>query len=500
MKKLLIFIVAYNAETTIAKVIGRIPYEDLNKDFILEVLIIDDQSSDSTFRRAIEETNKYPFKINVLVNPKNLMYGGNQKVGYQYAINNSFDYVALIHGDGQYAPEVLPILMKPLNTGQADAVFGSRMLTRGGAIKGGMPLYKFVGNKILTRLQNFILSSSLSEFHSGYRIYSVEALKEIPFELNTNDFHFDTEIIIQLFLAKKRIAEIAIPTYYGDEICRVNGIKYASDVILVSIRSALQKYGFLYDDKFHVAKDLTNLQYKLKLGYLSTHTMAIDAVESGSKVLDIGCAGGYIGKQLMNKGCQVTGIDCFDLQEGIKLNNFIKADLNAYEMPKFQEFNYILMLDIIEHLNSPEMFIKRLRIATSNNPALKIIVTTGNIGFIIQRLLLLVGIFNYGEKGILDRDHKRLFTFSTLKKLFSQYGFEIISTKGVPAPFPLVFKNNCIAKILLSINKFLIRFLPTLFSFQIYIEVKPKISIDYLLRLAVENSNYRKEDINRLNE
>ena len=117
----------------------------------------------------------------------------------------------MIHGDGQYAPEELPTLVAPLRDGQADAVFGSRMMTRFGALKGGMPLYKFVGNRILTAIQNLLLGTSLTEFHSGYRVYSVAALQKIPFRLNSNDFHFDTEIIIQLLNARQRIVELPIP-------------------------------------------------------------------------------------------------------------------------------------------------------------------------------------------------------------------------------------------------------------------------------------------------
>jgi len=218
--KLLVFIVAYNAATTITDVLSRIPQE--LAVFDTEVLVIDDSSSDDTFERAktLAATEKLPFKTKTLFNPMNQGYGGNQKIGFHYAIENQFDFVALVHGDGQYAPEKLPDLVKPLVDGDADAVFGSRMIKGQSALKGGMPLYKFVGNKILTRIQNTLLGSNLSEFHSGYRIYSVKALKKIPFDLNTNDFHFDTEIIIQLLRAQLRIKELHIPTYYGDEICR----------------------------------------------------------------------------------------------------------------------------------------------------------------------------------------------------------------------------------------------------------------------------------------
>ena len=230
--KLLVLIVAYNAEETIQNVLLRIP-QSLLEDFLVEVLVLDDASSDRTFEQAQEilNTSKLPFKVHVLINPSNQMYGGNQKIGYHFAIVNDFDFVALLHGDGQYAPESLPELTRPLLSNLADAVFGSRMLVPGDARRGGMPLYKFVGNRILTWFQNRLLGANLSEFHSGYRVYSVKALELIPFDRNTNDFHFDTEIIIQFLFRKLRIVELPIPTYYGEEICRVNGLKYAWNVV-----------------------------------------------------------------------------------------------------------------------------------------------------------------------------------------------------------------------------------------------------------------------------
>src|SRR3954463_5328492 len=155
-KRLLVFIVAYNAETTIEKVLSRIPASLHSAD--VEVLIIDDSSKENTFRNGIRyEQGHSAFKITVLRTPENQGYGGNQKLGYRYAIDHGFDIVALVHGDGQYAPEELPNLLQPLESGDADAVFGSRMLVPGAARKGGMPFYKRIGNRILTRFQNWVL-------------------------------------------------------------------------------------------------------------------------------------------------------------------------------------------------------------------------------------------------------------------------------------------------------------------------------------------------------
>ena len=252
--RVLIFIVAYNAAATLGWVLDRIPAAMRRPG--VEVLVIDDSSPDNTFQTGVEYASRRRddsgLKITVLRNPENQRYGGNQKLGYRYAIEHGFDFVALVHGDGQYAPECLPDLLAPLVRGEADAVFGSRMMHKGGARRGGMPLYKLVGNKVLTRFQNALLGTRLSEFHSGYRLYSVRALRQVPFEANTNDFHFDTEIIIQFVLAGLRIKELPIPTYYGEEECRVNGLRYAKDVCKAMLRARLHGMDLLYDRKFDV--------------------------------------------------------------------------------------------------------------------------------------------------------------------------------------------------------------------------------------------------------
>ena len=132
-QRVLIFIVAYNAESTIRNVLTRVPV-DLNSEYEIEVLIIDDASHDKTFDEShlAQNEENLPFPVTILFNPENQGYGGNQKIGFHYAIEQGFDFVALVHGDGQYAPECLPDLLRPLASGDADAVFGSRMLTRGG--------------------------------------------------------------------------------------------------------------------------------------------------------------------------------------------------------------------------------------------------------------------------------------------------------------------------------------------------------------------------------
>ena len=234
MVKIGILVVAYNAESTIESTLSRIPEAFVSE--IHSILISDDKSKDLTSARATNFADSSRLPIQVVSQPINLGYGGNQKFGYSWAIQNHWDVVVLLHADGQYAPEFIPQIVKPLLENKADAVFGSRMLNKRDALKGGMPKYKWVGNQILTFLQNKLTNQNFSEWHSGYRAYTVEALLKLNLGKLSNGFRFDTQIILELLAAKQRITEIPIPTYYGDEISHVNGLEYAREIIWDTLR------------------------------------------------------------------------------------------------------------------------------------------------------------------------------------------------------------------------------------------------------------------------
>jgi glycosyltransferase involved in cell wall biosynthesis len=232
-KKYMVLIVAYNAQSTIINLLHRIPKKVWQT--AEEIIIADDASQDNTsliaedYKRAYARNN-----LTIIHHTKNKGYGGNQKWGYAYAIRKKYDAVVMVHGDAQYPPEQIHELVTPLLEGKKDFMFGSRMA--GNPLKGGMPLYKYFGNIFLTTLENFVLGTSLTEFHSGFRAYSTVALQSIPLEKTSDGFHFDSEIIIQLIIARKRIGEIIIPTRYGTEKCHVKVIPYGLHILFELIR------------------------------------------------------------------------------------------------------------------------------------------------------------------------------------------------------------------------------------------------------------------------
>ncbi|MBA3882510.1 MAG: glycosyltransferase [Chthoniobacterales bacterium] len=484
-KRLLIFVVAYNAAATIEKVLSRIP-QSLHTDDV-EVLIIDDSSKDDTFRNGLRYQQKYSaIKITILRTPENQGYGGNQKLGYRYAIDHCFDFVAMVHGDGQYAPEELPNLVGPLVRGEAAAVFGSRMINKASARAGGMPLYKWVGNQVLTGFQNRMLGTSLSEFHSGFRLYSTAALAQIPFEKNTNGFHFDTEIIIQLVLAKLHIAELPVPTFYGDEICHVNGMKYAWDVFKATIKARLCGIHLFYDRKFDVNPEID--QHSDKLGFASSQRFAVDASISGKRVLQLGIGHANVAAELKRRSCDVTAIDFAASHLRASASPAMPFSAPSPAVPSDAgTYDQILLMDLIEHLYDPENFMDELRRQTGNQRP-EVIITSANVAFFVTRMMLALGQFNYSRKGILGLGHRRLFTFKSLRALLEQAGYQIIEEAGVPAPFPLAIGTNRWSAALLKLNRALIGFSKSLFSYQVCIRSRALPDLRHLLTETISGS------------
>jgi len=490
--KILILITAFNVEKLISKVIDRLPDEIKTNKIYYEILIIDDASSDDTLAEIIKiKENFDELKITCLSNKKNLGYGGNQKIGYFYAIKNNFDYVVLLHGDGQYAPEKILEMLDPLIKNEADAVQGSRMINRLDALRGKMPIYKFFGNVGLTFAQNLMTGMKMSEYHSGYRAYRVQSLNEIPFHLNSNHFHFDTQIFLQLNILKKKIKEIPIPTFYGEEISSLKSISYGFAILNTTLHYYFQKYGIFYDKKFNFLDDNNSNRYVSKLDFLSTHQKTYETVKADSKILTIGCGNAYVEKRLSEKkNCKIVGIDQFKIENSSFMESFEIKDFETDEI-KFEskDFDYILFLDVIEHLSNPEDFLIRLNNQISKNQNIELIISTPNVANIFIRMMLFFGFFNYGKKGILDKTHKRLFTLNTFKKILEESNFEIKKIHSIPPPFPLAIKNNFFANILLQIFKIGNIIASRLFAFQFLIIAKPKPNLEFLLSEAKIKEN-----------
>jgi glycosyltransferase involved in cell wall biosynthesis len=202
---------AYNAEKTLEITCKAIP-----KNIIDKVLVIDDASNDKTITIAKK------LKLEVIEHKRNLGYGGNQKTCYKTALKKKADIIIMLHPDYQYDPKLIPLLIQPIKKRYFDIMLGSRMQSRKSALDGGMPVYKYIFNRILTFIENISLGLHLSEYHTGYRAYTREVLEKIPFETFSDDFIFDQQLLIAAHSKRFRIGEIAVPTKYFPEASSIN--------------------------------------------------------------------------------------------------------------------------------------------------------------------------------------------------------------------------------------------------------------------------------------
>ncbi len=241
-RKIIVVMPAYNAAKTLRKT-----YSELPMDIVDDVIVVDDCSTDSTSQVALELKLQH-----VIRHEKNRGYGGNQKTCYKAAMDLGADVVIMVHPDYQYEPKLVTAMSSLIATGVFDVVLGSRILGTG-AIKGGMPIYKYIANRLLTAFQNIMVPYKLSEYHTGYRAFSKEVLSSLPLENNSEDFIFDNQMLLQVIGSGFSIGEITCPTRYLEDSSSIDipsSIKYGLSVLLTTIEYRLVKMGWMKSKRF----------------------------------------------------------------------------------------------------------------------------------------------------------------------------------------------------------------------------------------------------------
>lgn len=236
-KKVIVVMPAYNAEKTLEQT-----YREIPMDIVDDIILVNDASKDNTVLEAERLGIRH-----IITHPQNRGYGGNQKSCYNKALELGADIVVMLHPDYQYTPKLILAMSSIIANGLYPVVFGSRILGKG-ALKGGMPLYKYISNRALTLFQNILMNQKLSEYHTGYRAFSREVLEKVNYELNNDDFIFDNEMIAQIFDAGFEIGEVTCPTKYFDEASSINlsrSIKYGLGVLGVSVGYFMKRLGWV---------------------------------------------------------------------------------------------------------------------------------------------------------------------------------------------------------------------------------------------------------------
>lgn len=234
--KIIVVMPAYNAEKTL-----EYTYRSIPEGWVDEVILVDDGSRDHTIEVASH------LGLTIIRHPHNAGYGANQKTCYTQALNRNAEIIIMLHPDGQYDPVIIPDMIRVILNKKADVVLGSRLLMPGGALKGGMPLYKFVSNRFLTELENFVLGQHLSEYHTGYRAYTRQVLETVPYLRNSNDFVFDQQFLFQVIAFGFQVAEVPVTTKYFSEASSINfanSVNYGLSTLGLSIRYLAHRLGW----------------------------------------------------------------------------------------------------------------------------------------------------------------------------------------------------------------------------------------------------------------
>jgi glycosyltransferase involved in cell wall biosynthesis len=243
---------AYNAEKTLRKT-----YDEVPKDVVDQVILVDDYSADATLQLANE------LGLTAFRHDTNTGYGGNQKTCYREALKSDADIIVMLHPDYQYTPKLVVSMAGMIAYGEYDAVLASRIIG-GGALEGGMPLYKYIANRFLTLFQNILVGQKLSEYHTGYRAFSREVIESLPLGENSDDFVFDNEMIAQMIFFGHRIGEVSCPTKYFPEASSINfgrSVRYGLGVLGTSVKFRLQKWGLIKNRIFDArGRKLNQLQ------------------------------------------------------------------------------------------------------------------------------------------------------------------------------------------------------------------------------------------------
>ncbi|MBT0663428.1 glycosyltransferase family 2 protein [Geobacter pelophilus] len=239
-KKIVVVLPAYNASKTLEKTYSEIPLE-----FVDDLVLVDDASKDDTAAVARN------LGINTIVHEQNKGYGGNQKTCYRAALDLGADIVVMLHPDYQYTPKLVTAMASMIAFGEFDAVLASRILGVG-ALKGGMPLYKYISNRFLTFVENLLLGQKLSEYHTGYRAFSREVLERLPLDANSDDFVFDNQMLAQIVWYGYRIGEVSCPTKYFPEASSINflrSVKYGCGVLMTAVEFRLALLGLISPER-----------------------------------------------------------------------------------------------------------------------------------------------------------------------------------------------------------------------------------------------------------
>jgi SAM-dependent methyltransferase len=450
-KRVGVLVVAHNAAGTLAGTLDRIPSGF--RDRIDELILLDDASSDDTFPIAADWARRHHFvPAIVLRHTKQLGYGGNRKAACRLAVEHGLDVVVLLPGDGSAPPESMPILIRPLLDAKADAVFG----VPSGTEVGDEAWFAKLVDRVPAGFGKRTLGTPLTGLRSVYRAYSTAALREIPFEANSDGPDFDTQLFVQLAHEGKRVVGV---TVNGDAPKRAGGLRHAAAVLRDLYEYRRVTCGFGTSDWVPAVKDVAPENG----GAAQSHDALLAALAElpASRVLDLGCGSGQFADRVRALGHRVVGVDRAE-SDGVRdrMNLFVRADLGAgipQQAHVAAGYDVVVAADVLQHLVRPDQLLREIHNVL--RPGGQVLVCVPNGVHWYARLRFASGRFDYDRRGLLDVDHLRFFTRRSLRRMAARAGYDVLDEQVSTLPW--------------RGRRALARVAPNLFAYQLVIRLTP---------------------------
>jgi SAM-dependent methyltransferase len=436
--RFLVFVNAYTDPDGLEKTLGRIPVEIL--PLIEEIATFHNFPKDPStelFRRIQESAVRD--KLKFYRNPRPYDYGDNLKNCFDYAIKKEFDYVVILRGDLGYDPKYLRSFLSTALESNAAAVIGQRIVSQEAAPRTWLDRFKWAANRVLSRIEEFALRMGLKDYHCGYRLLSTDVLKRVPYHLNAGDYLFDLQLLIQIRCLGIEITTVPVADFHDSYMRLGTMISYALRTAGTAIGYRLHQLHLLRRGNYFV--DLGE-RYSLKRNRHSSHMQILDTLETGSTVLDLGCGRSLLAGEYAKRGITVIGVDSLPEDEVSPfLQTYVRHDLEEpLDLPFGRIFDYVILSDVIEHIKDRDSVMASLR--RSLKPGGRLVISTGNVAIWFYRVSLLLGRFEYGPRGILDRTHVHLYTLDSFERFVQQNGYRLLEKGYTPIPFELVFRST----------------------------------------------------------
>ncbi len=448
----------------IRKTIERIP-EELD-DWFEEVVVMLDRPSRSERFAAEDLLRGRRLELRFHRPPGDSGYGATRKGAFEYALLKGFDQVIVMRGDASHPPERLPHLIQLALSSPTRFVLATRLG------RGTTSAWRRLCHRLSTFLQNRILGMQLHDYHTSLRLYPSEALQRIPFQLNTNDRRFDSEVILQFRALGIPIHEEPLIDGVGGDGSGNDGLAHNLLACTTAIGYRLHQVHFTRNGRYLVDRDI---HYTLKHSKTGSHSQIVSAIAPGSKVLDLGCSLGLLAQPLLEKNVRVTGVDATaGTRLAKELAEFYQRDLELpLELPYGRIFEYVVCADVIEHLQNRAQLLRGAR--RYLKPDGRLIISTPNIALWFYRLSLLIGRFEYGPRGVLDEAHVHLYTGSTFQREIENAGFHVVRRRVTALPFEVVFESTGRSRFVRSLAfayHLLARLWPSMFAYQFVLEAR----------------------------